>query len=149
MFGVGLAVLVVFLGLAVAIYGARRGTSADGMSPLAFMIFPFGQILLFGGFVAAGLWKRRQPEIHRRFILLATISMMTPAISRMVEKRSVLAMFLTVAFVVVAMIHDWLSRRRVHPVYIFGGLLLLVSGPLRAVIGNSAAWQSFARMLVG
>jgi hypothetical protein len=75
--------------------------------------------------------------------------MMTPAISRMVEKRSVLAMFLTVAFVVVAMIHDWLSRRRVHPVYIFGGLLLLVSGPLRAVIGNSAAWQSFARMLVG
>jgi hypothetical protein len=37
----------------------------------------------------------------------------------------------------------------VHPVYIFGGLLLLVSGPLRAVIGNSAAWQSFARMLVG
>ena len=75
--------------------------------------------------------------------------MLTPAISRMVDKRSVLAMFLTVGFVVVAMIHDWLSRRRVHPVYVVGGLILLVSGPLRAAIGNSAAWQSFARMLVG
>lgn len=149
MFGAVLAALMVFLGLSVAVYGARRGASADGMAPLAFMIFPFGQTLLFGGFVAAGLWKRRQPEIHRRFILLGTISLLTPAISRMVEKRSVLAMFLTLSFVVAAMIHDWLSRRRVHPVYIVGGVILLVSGPLRAVVGNSAAWQSFARMLVG
>jgi hypothetical protein len=147
-FGALLAASMVFLGLGVAIYGARRGASADGMTPLAFMIFPFGQTLLFGGFVAAGLWKRRKPEIHRRFILLASISLLTPAISRMVDKRSVLAMFLTLSFVVVAMIQDWLSRRRVHPVYIFGGLILLVSGPLRAVIGNSAPWQSFARMLV-
>jgi hypothetical protein len=148
-FGAVLAALMVFLGLWVALYGARRGTSADGMKPLAFMIFPLGQTLLFGGFIAAGLWKRRQPDIHRRFILLGTISLLTPAISRMVDKRSVLAMFLTVGFVVVAMIHDWLSRRRVHPVYIFGGVILLISGPLRGAIGNSAAWNSFARMLVG
>jgi len=149
LFGAALAAGVVVLGLAVAREAARRGTSADGMTPLAFMIFPFGQILLFGGFVGAGLWNRRRPEIHRRLILLGTITMMTPAISRMVDRRSVLAMFLTVGFVVVAMIHDWLSRRRVHPVYIVGGLILLVSGPLRAVIGNSAAWQSFARLLAG
>jgi len=147
MFGALLAVVVVFLGLAVAREAARRGTSADGMTPLAFMIFPVGQILLFAGFVGAGLWNRRRPELHRRLILLGTITMMTPAISRMVDRRSVLAMFLTVGFVVVAMIHDWLSRRRVHWVYIVGGVLLLVSGPLRAVLGNSAAWQSFARLL--
>lgn len=149
LFGAALAVGVVILGFLVAREAARRGTSADGMSPLAFMIFPLGQILLFGVFVAAGLWNRRRPEIHRRLILLGTITMMTPAISRMVDKRSVLAMFLTVGFVVVAMIQDWLTRRRVHPVYIAGGLILLASGPLRAVIGNSAAWQSFARLLAG
>jgi len=149
MFGAALAALMVFLGLSVGIAAARRGVSADGMTPLGFMIFPLGQTLLFGGFIAAGLLNRRKPEIHRRFLLLGTISLLTPAISRMVDKRSLLAMFLTLAFVVVAMIHDWLSRRRVHPVYIVGGLILLVSGPLRAVIANSAAWQSFARMLVG
>jgi hypothetical protein len=149
MLGALLAAAVVVLGFSVAIYAARRGTSADGMTPLAFMIFPFGQILLFAGFVAAGLWNRRKPELHRRLILVGTICMLTPAISRMVDKRSVLAMFLTLGFVVVAMIYDWLTRRRIHPVYIVGGLILLVSGPLRAVIGNSAAWQSFARMLVG
>jgi len=147
-FGAVLAAGMVFLGLSVGVYGARRGVSADGMPPLAFMIFPLVQTLLFGVFVAAGLWKRRQPEIHRRFILLGTITLLTPAISRMVEKRSVLAMFLTLGFVVVAMIQDWLTRRRVHLIYICGGLILLVSGPLRAVVGKTAAWQSFARMLV-
>jgi hypothetical protein len=149
MVGALLAALVIGLGFAVAIYAARRGTSADGMSPLGFMIFPLGQILLFGGFVAAGLWNRRKPDLHRRFILVGTICMMTPAISRMVDKRSVLAMFLTVAFVIVAMIYDWLTRRRVHWIYIAGALILVVSGPLRAVIGKSDAWQAFARMLVG
>jgi hypothetical protein len=147
-FGAMLAALVVILGLYVAIEGGRRGVSADGMVPLAFMIFPFGQTLLFGGFVALGLWKRRQPELHRRFILLGTICLLTPAISRMVDKRSLLAMFLTLIFVLVAMLHDWRTRRRVHPIYVWGGAIILISGPLRAALGNSAAWQSFARLLV-
>ena len=148
-FGAVLAVVVVGLGLAAAIDAARRGASADGMAPLAFMIFPLGQTLLFGAFAGLGLWKRRQPELHRRLILLTTICLMTPAISRIVDKRSVLASFLTLFFVAVAMTHDWKSRRRVHPIYIWGGVILLVSGPLRAVIGNSAAWQAFARWLIG
>jgi hypothetical protein len=147
-FGALLAGLMTVLGLYVAVEGARRGAHADGMVPLAFMIFPFGQTLLFAGFVGLGLWKRRQPELHRRFILLGTICLLTPAISRIVEKRSLLAMFLTLIFVAVAMLHDWTTRRRVHPIYIWGGAIILISGPLRAALGNSVAWQSFARFLV-
>jgi hypothetical protein len=147
--GAVIAAVMVFLGFMVAIDGARRGTQADGMSPLGFMVFPIGQVLLFAGFIGAALWKRRQPELHRRLVLMATICLLTPAISRMVDKRSVLAMFLTLGFVVVAMIHDWKSRRRIHPIYIWGGLLLLLSGPGRAALGNSAAWQSFAKFLTG
>jgi hypothetical protein len=149
LFGALLAAGMVVLGFMVGIRGARYGTAADGMAPLAFMIFPIGQTVLFGGFVGLGLWKRRQPELHRRLILLGTICLLTPAISRMVDKRSVLALFLTLGFVIVAMLHDWISRRRVHPVYLWGGAVLLVSGPLRAALGNSAAWQAIARFLVG
>jgi hypothetical protein len=47
------------------------------------------------------------------------------------------------------MIHDWKSRRRVHPVYLWGGAIILISGPLRAALGNSTAWQSFAHFRVG
>ena len=147
-FGAVLAGLVVALGLLASFDGVRRGTSADGLDALGFMVFPLGQTLLFAGFTGLGIWKRRQPELHRRFILLGTICMMTPAISRMVDKRSVLAMFLTLSFVVVAMIHDWTTRRRVHSIYLWGGALLLISGPLRFALGSSAAWHTFARWLV-
>jgi len=147
--GAVLAAVMVVLGLMVAIHGARHGKSADGMAPLAFMIFPFGQSLMFGSLVGAALWLRRQPEFHSRLILLATMCLMTPAISRLVDQRSVLASILTLIFVIVAMIHDWRTRRRVHPLYIWGGLFLLLAGPLRAALSNTAAWQTFARFIVG
>lgn len=147
--GAVLAASMVVLGIMVGIHAARRGFVADGLNPLAFMIFPFGQAVLFGIFVGLGLLYRRKPEIHRRFILLGSITILTPAISRIVDKRSVLASFLTLAFVVVAMLQDWLSRRKVHPIYVCGFLILFASGPIRAAIANTAAWQSFAHMLVG
>ena len=93
-FGAILWVAMVILGLMVAISGARRGKVADGLDPFAFMIFPLGQVLMFGGFVGAALWKRRQPELHRRLILLGTICLMTPAISRIVGGRAALASML-------------------------------------------------------
>lgn len=148
-FGALLAALLVILGIMVSINGVHRGKSADGMDPLGFMIFPFGQTLLFGGFVGLALWKRRQSDVHRRLMLLGTICLLTPAISRLVGQRSALASMLTLIFVVVAMVHDWRTRGRIHRVYLWGGAILLVSGPLRAAFGNSAAWHSIARMLAG
>lgn len=148
-FGAVLAAFFVVLGIMVAINGVHRGKAADGMDPLGFMIFPFGQVLLFGGFVGTALWKRGQPDIHRRLMLLGTICLMTPAISRLVSDRSALAAMLTLLFVVVAMLHDWKTRGRVHPVYVWGGAILLLTGPFRAAFGRTDAWHSFARLLAG
>jgi hypothetical protein len=38
---------------------------------------------------------------------------------------------------------------RLHPVTLWGGGALLLSQPLRVAIGNSDAWQVFARTLIG
>jgi MFS family permease len=57
-------------------------------------------------------------------------------------------LLLSLLFVVAAVIHDWKSRGRVHPLYIWGGLIVLLSGPVRSGIGHTVAWQSFARFLV-
>ncbi|MBI4625969.1 MAG: hypothetical protein HY736_22455, partial [Verrucomicrobia bacterium] len=148
--GVVLAAAMIPLGIMTAVYAAHRGTTTPGMEPLAFMVFPVGAVLMFAGFFGAALWNRRKPEIHRRLILLATISSITPAISRWpwVNHRAVLALLLSLIFVLAGMIHDWKSRGRVHPLYLRGGLIVLLSGPGRAAIGNTAAWQSFARFRV-
>ena len=148
--GAVLAATMILLGFMTAIEAARRGVATPGLQPLVFMIFPVGAVVMFAGFIGAALWKRRQPEIHRRLILLGTVSIMTPAIARLpfAGRSPVFALVLSLLFVVAGMIHDWKSRGRVHPLYIWGGLIVLLSGPVRSGIGHTAAWQSFARWIV-
>jgi hypothetical protein len=51
-------------------------------------------------------------------------------------------------FIVAAPVCDLLSRRRPHPISVWGGLLLLVSLPGRFAIAQTAAWHQFARWLI-
>jgi hypothetical protein len=37
----------------------------------------------------------------------------------------------------------------VHQAYIWGGLLLVIEQALRIPVGNTAAWQSIARAIIG
>jgi hypothetical protein len=114
------------------------------------LVFQLGALLLFAGFVAAALVLRRRPDYHRRLMLLATVSIIPPAIARLpwVDFRAPLAVGLSLSFVVAGAIHDLRVRGRVHPAYVWGGLALVASAPLRFLLGQSNAWQSFARFLV-
>jgi hypothetical protein len=148
--GAALAAVMVPLGMTTAIEAARRGVSTPGLDPLVFMIFPFGSVVMFAGLIGAALWKRRDRGLHRRLVTLATVVILTPAIARLpfVGLRPVLALVLSTLFVAAAMLHDYRTERRVHPVYAIGGLALLLSGPLRFALGHTEAWQSFAHALI-
>jgi hypothetical protein len=148
-FGAMLALAMVPLGIGVALTAVRNGITKPVGDPLAFLIFPLGQTLLFGGFVAVALWKRRTPDVHRRLMVVATASLMTPAIVRLpfVEKP-VLALLLSNLFIVAGMIHDRKTRGKVHRVYILGALILALSGPLRFAVGRTEVWHSIASYLV-
>lgn len=145
--GAMLAAVMVPLGWMTALAAARGGAARPGLASLSFLIFPLGQILLFAGFIGAALWKRRQPELHRRLVLIATACLMTPALSRLVGSP-IVSLALTALFVVAGILHDWRSRGRVHPIYAWGVLVILLSGPARFALGHTGAWQSFARLLV-
>jgi hypothetical protein len=151
MFGAALALAMIPLGVTAAIEAARRGVSNAGLDPISFLVLPLGQIALFAAFIGAGLLHRRRPELHRRLVMLATINLMAPAFARFpfVGKLSVAPVVLSVLFVVAAAIHDKRTRGRVHPIYIAGGLIILVSGPARFALAHTEPWQAFARFLVG
>jgi hypothetical protein len=149
-FGAALAVAMVPLGIVVAITALRTGITKPVGDPRAFLIFPLGQTLLFGGFVAVALWKRRTPELHRRLMVVATASLMTPAIVRLpFVHKPVVALLLSTLFIVAGMVHDWRTHRKVHRVYIWGALIIALSGPLRVVVGRTEVWQSIASYLIG
>ena len=43
--------------------------------------------------------------------------------------------------------YDIVARRRLHPAYLWGGLVLVASQPLRLFLGGTGAWLVFADWL--
>jgi hypothetical protein len=148
--GAVLAAAMVVAGCLTAIATARRGAAVPGMDPLAFLVIPLFDMVLFAGFIGAALARRRDKEAHKRLMLLAYVSIIVAAVARLpgVIALGPPAFFgLTLLFVVAGVVYDFVSRRRVHPVYVWGGVLLIVSIPVRLGIANTEAWLAFARLL--
>jgi hypothetical protein len=53
------------------------------LTPKQFLIVPVGDIALFALFVAAGVWWRKRPDIHKPMMFLASLTAVGAAISRM------------------------------------------------------------------
>jgi hypothetical protein len=142
---------MVVVGLRTAVVSAARGAAPPGADPLAFLVVPVFDIILFTGFVTTALLKRRDKEAHKRLMVLAYVSIITAAIARI---PGVLALGppvffgLSFMFAVAGMAYDWTSRGRIHRVYAYGAPIIAVSVPLRLALSSTTAWQSFARWLV-
>jgi hypothetical protein len=151
--GAVLAPCMIVLGSLFAIRGARDGWNPGGPYPdsLAFLIVGMTDILVFSAFVSAGLYYRRQPEVHKRLMLLGTVGgLMWPAITRMpyVAGRPILMFGLLSALVLASAVRDRLIHARVHPVSLWGGLLILAAFPIRMAIGLTGTWHSIAAWLI-
>jgi hypothetical protein len=151
--GAVLAAVMVVVGPIVAIHAASRGFATPGLPPpLVFLAVPLFDILVFAILVAAGLYYRRQSQTHKRLMLLATIAILPPAIARLpfafILATGPLAFFGLADLVLLACIlYDVIAHRRLHPAYVWGGLLIVVSQPLRLVVGSTGAWLAFAHWL--
>lgn len=153
-YGGVLAVAMVVLGVFGALIAAKRATGFVGIPvpPLQFLAIPLFDMAVFAIFVALALGQRRDAQRHKRWMLLATISLITAAIARWpgVAPYGPLAYFaLTDLFVVALAIYDVRARGRLHAVTVWGGLLLIVSQPLRLSIMGTAGWLAFAQWATG
>ncbi len=143
------AAIMTVTGPWLAVSAARRGTlPGDG---LAFMLVMIVDVVGFAVFVGLAIYHRNSSETHKRFMLLGTISMLGPAVSRwpLVSGNGALVAPVLLGFLLAAPVRDLLAHRRMHPVSLWGGLVLFVSGPLRVAIAHSAAWHELARRLIG
>jgi hypothetical protein len=156
--GVGLGAVILFSGIFVAINSVRRvhteanaGSLAD---PYVFVIYPLAAVGIFTLFAILGVANRHSPDTHKRLMLLATMSLLGPALARIVTRTlpavpgAIGALVLIDIFLAALVAYDLATRGRLHPVTLLGGGFLLISEPLRVAIGFSEPWQAFARMLM-
>jgi hypothetical protein len=164
--GVSIATAMVFVGIATAIGSMKQGVAAGfEREARAFSVVPVTGILFFAGLVGAALLNVRRPDVHRRLMLIATVSILNAAVGRLFRLAigapppsstavpppvafTIMPGLLTDLLLVPALIHDKLRIGHVHRAYWIGGAALLASQLLRPVIGNSDAWQSFAGWLM-
>jgi len=152
--GVGLAAAVIATTYSTAIEaahldGARGGiTAADRLYSTAVVL------LLFGVFVTIGVVFRRRPDVHKRSMLLATITIVGPAAARaaiLLVGRGIRDPHIIVmtALLLVALWSDWRRRGRPHWLLVCGALVLIVSQVTRRLVGGSEAWAVIGNWLIG
>jgi hypothetical protein len=153
MAGAALAAIVVIVGIATAIDGARRGVS-PGPPPLVFLAIPIGVALLFGLFVGAGVLMRRRSDWHKRLMLMASIAILTPAIARLpveaIHAGGILLFFaLTDLLAIACAAYDAARNRRLHPAFGWGTLGLVLSQAGMLALAGTSFWMGIAKSLVG
>ena len=147
-----LAALMIIVGTVTAIVRAKGPSPVPGVNPLSFLTIPLGDMLIFAGLVGAAFYFRRRADTHKRLMLLATIAILPAAVARLpfafIQQYGPLAFFgLSDLFIVPCLIYDFVTRGRPHRATVLGGALIVVSHPLRLVIGNTHAWLVFATWL--
>jgi len=153
-FGAILAALIVIVGVLTAIAGAARGAT-PGPPALQFLVVPLVDMLVFATLVGTALYlRRRRLDIHKRLMLLAAVNLLTPAIARIplhfIETGGALAFFgLTDVCLLACVAFDTVKNRRLHPVFLWGTLLIIASQPLRLMLAGTDVWMRFATTLVG
>jgi hypothetical protein len=143
-----LAAAMTVAAMAMTMDLARRSAAAPTDVGLAFTIVPFFTVVVFPVLVGFALLYRRQPEVHKRLMLIATLELVTAGVARIPGAGSLPLFFvLTDVGLVAILAYDVITRRRPHPATVWGGLFLIATQVVRTTAGGTAAWIAFARLL--
>ena len=157
--GVSLATAMTVMGFLVSV-NVMKQAAAIGQTDagVAFAIVPLSGILFFAVVFALAVANTRRPEIHKRLMLLAGISILDAAVARWFltflappgpagpppVAVTIAPALVAYLLLVVAIIHDWRRRGRPHAVYVVGGLALVAVKLLNLPISITATWHAFA-----
>jgi len=153
--GAFLAASMVVFGIVGALIAADRPTGFVDIPvpPLEFLVVPLFDMLLLGTFVALAIVGRRDPQAHKRWMVLATVNLLGAAFARwpgVAELGNPFVYFgLADLFIVALAGWDLSSRGRLHRVTLWGGLAIIASQPLRLALGGTSAWLAFAGWATG
>jgi hypothetical protein len=148
-FGAALAVVVVVVGAIVNVRAAVGAVQTPPTHPptfLAILGFNLIDLLVFATFVGVGIAFRRRSGLHKRLMLLATLSMLGQPFARVVSNST--ALLLVYSCVLVCLAFDTFRNRRLHLAFAWGAALLIVSLQLAYLGSQTQEWIRFAKWLV-
>jgi hypothetical protein len=164
--GISLATAMVFTAVAVVVRGMSNAEAiGNGEAARTLAVVPLTPIALFAVLFCCAVANLRRPEIHKRFIMRASIALLPPAIARVlltiltdggrpnfaapvggVElalNASLAAAFMAYVPLIAALAwRDWRTLGRPHRVYWMGGLAMIVAQLARVPLARTELWHS-------
>lgn len=146
--GMLLGCLMLVLGPLAATDSLIRGAGPLGRDTKAFYLIPLTDILIFATMLFFAFRARRDPASHKRFIYVATTSLLIAAVARMPfafsHRLHPQSEFLTWIFLLSLVGYDLWSTRKIHRVTLGASAFLIFVQLIRIPIGKTALWHSFA-----
>lgn len=112
--------------------------------------------LMFLVLVGAGIAYRRKPKIHKRLLLLATIVLLWPAWFRFrhyfpsVPRPDIwFAVVLADSLIILSWVADKITYGKIHPVLLYGGLLIIAEHAFEVLTFDSGPWRLLAKAIYG
>lgn len=159
--GALLAAAVVVLGWRLGIESARVSPPQLriwGLPPKQFMTVPVISVIIFAGLVIAGVWNRRRPDVHRPMMLLASLSVMSAAVSRIdllsnlyrgtVWEAVFGPFFWTLIVGLIFVVVKWLLTRSWDWWFALGNVGLVVVSALIMKLAPTTGWDQIATFLL-
>jgi hypothetical protein len=157
--GAVLAPLMVLLGIGAALTDQSRDLGTPQGDPGGFG----GQLIdmiEFGGLVIAAISSRNRPPVHKRLILLATLSIVDAGFARVAADplfavlgtgiwQFWVAIFSGSAVLIIGIgVYDWITRRRLLPAYVLGALWIFTGQITASWLYYNAGWKSIATTII-
>jgi hypothetical protein len=150
--GVGLAALVVLVGMATA-YDAQlvRRSAPPGVNPHSFFVLPALDMLLFVVYFSAAIYYRKRSAEHKTLMLMTAVAFVPAALFRLPvvpPQYMIHWAFVPPALAALACL-AWHTAKhgRINRVFAAAVLLLVAAHPLRLALLGSETWLRFVGRL--
>jgi len=162
--GISLATGMLFVGILAALHSIRLGIALGlDTQNRAFSIVPITIVVFFACVVAVAVANVSRPDVHKRLMLVATVSLLPPAIARLIALGagvpfspghppplafSLLPSLASDVPLIAAMVWDRRRAGRIHPTYLVAGACLVALQFIRVPLGSTTAWYEITNWLL-
>jgi hypothetical protein len=151
--GIALGASMPFVGVATAILMAHFHAATGHPRAVSSLAVPFSDMLAFGVAFSLAIYWRRNPAFHARLMLLASCALTGAAFGRFPEWLVPNRFFYVAVemLVILAMSLDWLTTRRIHPVFGYGlaALAAIHATAMWLFIAAPPSWVAIAHAIAG
>jgi hypothetical protein len=144
-FMAALAAIVVLFGEILTLNGVAREGRLHQIGKFHYLLgINSVNLSLFAVLVGLGIACRRKPELHKRLMVLAAVTLLAPAVARIVLlfTHKPLPQFIAFyACLLLCVTFDALRHRRLHPVFAVGALAVIAAFQLSYLAVQTSAWM--------